>query len=415
MDIKVDLLPHQMRVFQSKSRVTSMSCAVGAGKSYIAALLTIIEMLRNKRVLLIAPTHDMIKDVLILQMREILNDLHIPYKHNKGTQELTLGSGMLFMKTNKSVETIRGLTKINTLIIDECNLIDQRALLYGKARMRGVQDPRIYLFGTGCAKSTFFAKESMKPDTTWIQADIWSNVKYNGREYIENLIKDYEDLPADFKQRELYGAFTDGSEYSLIDKIHLDVPFVDGPTTAGLDIAGTGADWSAIAVFKGNMLVYLDKRKTNEEAQLQAWRTTVNNMHKIDRWVHDASGIGNLFQWKDSTPLNFGAAAGTRFLNQRTRIYFDLKDKLAKGICFLNSEVRARWEKEAVLEIMMTKLAEKNSAKLQLIPKADIKKALGRSPDVADALALASIPFQASYLEQVDLFQYYNNPFRYNN
>jgi len=359
----------------------------------------------------------MIRDVLIAQMKEIMEKYCIPFSHNKNTNIIKVGTGLLFCKSDKNRETINGLTKIDTVIMDECRLLNEKTYIYATSRQRGVQNAKCYLFGTGCSKAHWFAKRSMKQDgdTTWITASIYDNAKHNTQAYIDRTVKEYEGLPEEFVKRELYGLFTDGDEFSLFDTIKTDAIFTPGPKIGGLDIAGTGSDYSVIAIFEGNKLICLEKKRTMIDTELYAWRNQIAELYQCSIWRHDATGIGNLMNWKDSYPINFGAGAGSRFASMRTKIYFDLKDKLQKGICFENNKVRTLFNNEAMAELMCTKMCDKETAKLKLIGKDEIKKIIGRSPDVTDALALASVPVANSIDPNYQrVLAQRNNPFNRN-
>jgi len=413
MDIQIEALPHQKKVFESSAKLTSMSCAIGSGKTYTAALLTILELLQGKRVLLITVTYSMLRDVLIAQIIEILNQHSIPYKYNKSVQKVAIGKGELFTKTNRSLETINGLTRIDTVIMDECRLLDEKAYTYSISRQRGIKNARVYLFGTGCSKNHWFAKKSMNPKACWITADIFSNAKHNGQEYIDNMLEEYADLPEEFKKRELHGLFTDGDDFTLFDTVKTNAEWIPGEIKGGLDIAGTGADYSCIAIFNGNKLICLEKKKTMDYNVLTAWKNQLSQLHDCKIWNHDATGIGNLMAWQDSVPINFGAGAGARFANQRARIYFDLKEKLANGICFDSDKVKNIFNNEVYSELMCVELNKKETAKILLNKKEDIKKIIGRSPDLSDSMALAAIPaISAVNYNNLRRMQEINNPFR---
>jgi len=390
MNIEIELLPHQKKILESQSYITAMSCGIGSGKTYTAALLAIIELLRGKRVLLITATYAMLRDVLIAQMKEIITEKGLPYDHNRLTQTIKIGSGEVFCKTDMNCETINGLTRIDTVIIDECRLIREKAFTYAISRQRGVKEAKVYLFGTGCSKSHWFAREAMKPSSAWITADIYSNVKHNGQEYVDRMVKEYEDLPSEFRKRELYGMFTDGDETSLFQGMRTDAEFIDGPVVGGIDIAGTGDDRSAFAIFRGNKLVCLDALNTNNIEILTRRKNEFAMRYGCHSWRHDSTSIGNLCSWSDSVPINFGASGGKRFSKMRTRLYFDLKEKISGGIC-IGEDAKALFMRQAVPELMATCIeTEKETGKLALIPKDAIKRQLRRSPDCADAIALAA-------------------------
>jgi hypothetical protein len=84
-----------------------------------------------------------------------------------------------------------------------------------------------------------------------------------------------------------------------------------------------------------------------------------------------------------ATTVSFGAAANesTVYLNQRAEMYCNARREMDDmGLIGLTEELKH--------ELNATKYILNNSNKIQLIPKADIKVVLGRSPDLADALAL---------------------------
>jgi len=390
VNVEIELLPHQKKLFESDTYITGMSCAVGAGKSWTVALKIIVDLLQGKRVLIITDTYAQLRDVLINQILGILDEYKIPYNHNKNRQIVNLGKGMMFAKTNKNAETIRGLTKIDTVCIDEAQNIEEKCFNYAMARQRGIPNAKMYLTGTGCSKQHWFAKKCMDPKNTWITADIFSNEKHNKRDYIDRMLDGYKDMPQEFIQRELYGLFTDGSDKSLFDIIKTDALPVFGSIVAGLDIAGTGEDFSCIAVFNGNVLVALRKKKTMDKDILEAWKKEITAEFGVQYWRHDCTGIGNLFRWPDSQGINFGGGGNGRFLNQRARIYFDLRHKLQQGIAFGNDSIRKFFENAVMAELMATELDKRESPKIKLVEKGKIRKSIGKSPDLADALALAS-------------------------
>jgi len=392
MIVKTELLPHQMKVLQSESYLTSMSCGIGAGKSYMAAFMAIYWMLKGRRVLVIMPTFAMIRDTLILQMIEILNNWKIPYTLNKTLCTINIGKGIMFTRSGENIDTINSLTQIGAVIMDECRLIPEMAYTYAISRQRGVKNAKCYLFGTGCSKRAWFARESLLPDTAWIKASCVDNVKYNGQEYVDRVIAKYKGQEDYFIQRELYGDFVDGDEQSLFIDIKTNAsPNVTGKRFGGMDLAiNGGSDYSSAAIFDGNKLIYLGKRKTLGMPAVQQWKNELQIKYACDNWVHDHTGLGNDLELKGSTPILFGMPGVPPYGSKRTELYYALREKLMSGIYIESDDIKKLFAVEVIPELEATKTIDKEGRNILLIPKDEIRRLLGRSPDASDALALAA-------------------------
>ena len=76
-----------------------------------------------------------------------------------------------------------------------------------------------------------------------------------------------------------------------------------------------------------------------------------------------------------------GKAKNPAYANQRAEMYINLKKGIEEyGLKGINDELYR--------ELQATKYILNNNGKIQLIPKDEIKLNIGRSPDIADALAL---------------------------
>lgn len=421
MDIEQKLLPYQYDILQSNARTIAFSGGIGSAKTYTGCLKTIVNLLQEHRSLLITPTHATARDTHFLQMQEILDAWKVKHKVNKTLLEIEIASrkGKLFVKSEENKETINGLTKISFLCVDECRLISERAYTYGLSRMRNLPagvKPQILLIGTGCSKSHWFAKEAMADTTYWIKKNYKDN-PFNGKEYIELLEEKYKNLDENFKRRELYGEFTDNAEGSLFNDINFSAYNGDLKTFAGLDIAiNGGGDYSTVAILKGNKLIYFGKRKTLGMNELIAWKNELTFRFNVHSWAHDHTGLGNDLTVPESIPIFFGAPAAYPYANKRVEIYYALKDLLGGGgMCIENTEFMKLFNEECVPELELTRVLDKDSRNLQLCPKDEIRNALGRSPDLSDALALAAycqkIDGNGIDFAQMRSMQRVNNPF----
>ena len=159
----------------------------------------------------------------------------------------------------------------------------------------------------------------------------------------------------------------------------------------GIDCSGLGTDSNIILVRSETEILEIVDKKVATAAELAS----------IVRGIIFARGRGMLSHIcideaygldlanrleEDGLPVTLipfgGAAENKAYANKRAELFFNLKKGLQEhGMKGLNEEIRR--------ELQATRYKLNNSNKLQIIPKDEIKLAIGRSPDYADALALS--------------------------
>ena len=219
------------------------------------------------------------------------------------------------------------------------------------------------------------------------------------RKSIDNLIAMYGD---DFADQEIYAKILDSTEAGLFKLSHISslksfsTSQVLGEVVFGFDVAGSGADYSAITVKEGNRIIAIEKRRTPDDATLIAFFDDMYNIYQPKRANIDASGLGHFLpsrlrpMYPDCAMcgMNFSEKRKEGFKNLRTQIYFDLRDQINKGLHF-SSEIDARIIGEIEVELYATEYTLDGQTDFKLISKDDIKAKISRSPDVSDSLALA--------------------------
>lgn len=424
MQIDIKLLPFQHQALMAPNRTVCLSCGVASGKTATAALLAIIHMMQGKRVLVIEPTYTQLKDVFFSEVETQLYRYGIVPEGKKvwnlNSKCLKFMSGTIFCRSAEGGKSaIAGLTAIDTVIIDECSEIDDPQIFTeSKNRQRKCKFPdqkKIFCVGTAAAGEHWFKQVSMKPNTLLINACYKDNFFLN-----EEDIQDYDEeygensiWPKAYIEQFVFGKFVDASEASLFTDVIIDAPPKKGVKTAGYDIAYSGkGDNSVITVRDGNIIEAVYAKKTKGDEEIKAFQQQIDLIHKPDYWFYDATGNGLILK---GVPINF-AEAGGMFANMRTKIYFDLKRDLKEGLHLPANIKNQHW---AIIkqELDATSLKlEKETKKPILIPKEDIKKHIGRSPDYADSLALSSIPPANANLDHNKLNQQLRqgNPFNAN-
>jgi hypothetical protein len=399
MRIDVRVLPHQYKALTAKERQVVMSMGIGSGKTALAALIAVISMIQGKRVLVIEPTYDQIKNVFMREVEKQMARYGLMIEGTKiwnlNSKNLRYMSGEILARSAEGGKSaFAGLDGIDTFIVDEASEIsDFQIFTEGVNRQRKTKFPdekKTYIVGTGCCGEHWLKSVSEMPDTLLLNASYHDNyflddsdLRDYDRIYGENTI-----FPKSYIEQFVYGQFVDSNEDSLFQELNIDAPPKRGAKVCGYDVAYSGkGDDSVIACMDGNILEKIYVRKTKGDTEMKEFQSYVDSVFKPDFWFYDSTGNAVVLKGK---PVNFQAKGG-QFANMRTKIYFDLKRRLREGIHIPEAVKNEHW---GIIrqELNATTLNMDKETKLPiLIPKEKIKEKLKRSPDRADALALTSI------------------------
>jgi hypothetical protein len=156
-----------------------------------------------------------------------------------------------------------------------------------------------------------------------------------------------------------------------------------------MDASGVGADSDMYAVIdKFGMVDYIEKveASTQQKAGIVSMLYDKYNIKygNIDCTGGYGNGVYDLSKDKNLpiSGINFAQKAIDldKYPNARTEIYLELAKAIKQGF----------WVNDIVKEEMLAQaLFINNRGQGQLVPKDDVKKILGHSPDLCDAVALA--------------------------
>ncbi|HEX5429870.1 MAG TPA: hypothetical protein VFX17_02190 [Patescibacteria group bacterium] len=165
----------------------------------------------------------------------------------------------------------------------------------------------------------------------------------------------------------------------------------EGLKTLGGDVARYGDDRTALARIYGQVALPIEavnKKDTN-------WTTgrviSLNNTEKFDAIGVDDTGVGGGVTDAledagiDVEPFNFGANPydTDTFENLKAEIYWNLREAIK------NKTLELPDDKELINELCSIKFSYTRKGKIKIESKDDLKKRGLRSPDKADALAIA--------------------------
>lgn len=396
MNIRFKLFPHQKRIIASTEAILYARMGRGSGKSFTASILAVLAMLRGEKVICLGQTASAVAEVLAPEILDKLNKI-IPgqYSYNKSSHKFQYRNGIIYLQSYESIESIRGYTMISLAILDEAALAppDVFTILAFCMRGEGIH-PRIRMLSTPRSDNwlTRYIADNHIPV---IHATTRDN-KLISEEQIEIMKRTCVDENA--WRREFFGEEVDDDNGGTIftsDLFSLDTQCHVGMEVPGycigIDCSGLGTDSNIILVRSETEILEIVDKKVATAAELASIVRGIIFARGRGMLSHicidEAYGLdlGNRLE-EDGLPVTLipfgGAAENKAYANKRAELFFNLKKGLQEhGMKGLNEEIRR--------ELQATRYKLNNSNKLQIIPKDEIKLAIGRSPDYADALALS--------------------------
>tara|TARA_R110000868_G_scaffold376544_1_gene641542 strand:- start:190 stop:1086 length:897 start_codon:yes stop_codon:yes gene_type:complete len=196
-------------------------------------------------------------------------------------------------------------------------------------------------------------------------------------------IWDYEDVLGLFKYDAIQEMFDDSSyQFEPID------------ISFSIDVARLGKDKTCILVFDGlNIIeiIELSKKRLNEQQDIINELKDKYQVKTNKQLIFDTDGVGGGLadQFKGCVEIvnNSKAMNSENYQNLKTQLYYKLAEKVNAGeirIYNASDDIKLRLSQE--LQIIKRKDADQDG-KLKITNKDEVKQAIGRSPDISDALA----------------------------
>ena len=238
----------------------------------------------------------------------------------------------------------------------------------------------------------------LKDYQKFIQA-LPSDNKYLSKEYLENL---ENTLSLDERKRLLLGEWEwtdDGCSLFKYKDIQLmfDLSIMldsDKTMRMSCDIAFT-SDKCIFIVWEGLTVIdIINYDKVNDETVVDKIKTIASKYAvKTSNISYDADGVGKYIkQYLPSAREihnNGKTLMNTGYRNLKAELFFKLSELVEEGKLKIEHK---KYEKDIEEELSVIKhKPRENMTKLELIQKSEMKRLLGRSPDIADALAYGMI------------------------
>jgi len=404
------LLPHQRKVFESNAEDIIFFAGRGAGKTFLASRYISKYLVEGKNVIVAAQTFRILKKVLFREILNCLTKWGIRFKVNQTDMTITTefkSEAHCFTYSEGSIDSVRGLTGISLVVIDEAALMDREFYEVCMACCRGVDNwgrpvgaPHSLLISTPKAHSYLNQriKEALPGEVELITATTMDNTTLDKR-FIERLVKDYGNTS--FLKQEIYAELIDDSSpdqlisWMDIEDMCKRTGHEYGDRILGIDLARYGDDNNSCWYRHGTLL----RRdwKINSISSIDMYNKIAGqykpwdlDMINLDGTGGFSSGVADLLRHGGYpvTEVNFGQRLpeGSKYLNRRALMYAVLEAASRSNLALTGviEDLDKVKEELAAQKIIL----RETDNKIALLSKDIIKKALGRSPDDSDGIAL---------------------------
>lgn len=396
--------------------------SVASGKSYLLASLLVMKALVHPgvRIGLARNSITNLKKTTVISIMEVMTDWgllpgeHYNYNSHAGLIKFTNGSEIIlieltFLPSDPQFTRLGGQL-LTFGVIDEATEIDEKAKAIYQSRIGRWKNDELgvkpfLLMTCNPSKSSFIYREYYKPFKQgtlknyqkFIQALPEDN-PYLPAEYIPNLTKTLSIVE---RRRLLQGEWElEDSETSLFKSADVALMYdhtviLDEDTTMRIsaDIAFT-SDKCIIIVWQGltiKKIISLEKGINVTEAikeLAEEYKVKPSNI------CWDADGVGKYV--KQYFPSGYEIHNNARpiqnegYINLKTELYFKLSELVEAGKIKIEDHSFSK-EIEEELSVIKHKPKESMSNKIELVSKGQMKRELGHSPDISDALAYGMI------------------------
>lgn len=401
MDVKIKLSRWQKRFvideFDSPLRIAVTG--IGSGKSRALAVWIVLQCLKKPglRGIVLAQIYKTLTRVLVREIQVVASIMGVQYDYNKSSMEMTFPNGStLFFYSGENAAGVLGLSEIDMLAMDEAAYLAREVYDFSRDRMRGGKyRPMVRLISSPVNDQleNWFRDLCQRYPDCVVNAATYDN-PFVSAEFIQEL-KDRYIEGSTLYQQQVQGLFLDTDISSQLIK-RADFVNVKNPPTKiaywlGADWSGgVGCDFDVVCVVDDMGVVDLiEDNGLNTQQKVAAVKLMWDKHQPKSAYGDATGGFGqgamDLCREKNMilSPANFSAKPFNEELypNLRTEAYAELARDIRNGF-YIPEDVRA--------ELLAQQVTIDNRGRIALVPKELVKKQLGRSPDRADAIALAN-------------------------
>jgi hypothetical protein len=412
--------------------------SLASGKTYLIASLLVMKCLQHPGIRIgLAREHlTILKKTTLTSIFEVISDWKLTkdhYNYNSSSGEIKFFNNSVIVLIELAYNPSDPLyTRLGGLLltfgcIDEGGETDQKGKEIFQSRLGRWRNDKLGVKA--------FLLITCNPSKNWIYRDFYQCAKDGNlpghRQFIQALPEDNPYLPIGYienlsktltlneRRRLLLGEWEVGDEEESLFKSN-DINYLfdrsisldeDMTMRMSCDIAFT-SDKCIFVIWKGLTVVKIVEKNKSED------KTTVDTIKDLARtWgiradniSFDADGVGKYIReyLPSAKEIHNGGKAikNDGYINLKTELYFKLSEIVGAGTMKIED---ISYRNEIIEELSVIKHKSRHSMnKLELISKSDMKKVLGHSPDIADALAYGMIFLLKNSIMSSDDFVFIN-------
>lgn len=372
---------------------------VGCGKTCSLAIWIVHQCIDKPGIkgLIVAQSFGALESVLVPEIVAFCSYIKLtPIVKERGKQIIFPNGSKLYGFSAENPNAVLGMSEVALLAIDEAAYCNEEIYNFCCDRMRGSEyKPMVRLISSPSVLGrveNWFSKLCKKYPAKVVHATALDVVDLIGPEFLERLKDRYGEGTNLYRQQALGEIFDTDVASQIIFRSEFPTVKRDGSGDTywlGYDAAGLGSDNNEIVLVDRHGM--FDYRELNQADTFQIVNVISSYCasHKVKGSFADGTGgyskgAVDLAKSKgiEMTSVNFAQKAFDPILypNARTEMYLELAKAVKNGF----------WVNDIVKEEMLAQAVSLNNRGMQqLVPKEDVKKILGHSPDLCDAVALA--------------------------
>ena len=406
--LDVGLLPHQLEFMErDQEKRLALVTGVGCGKTMVAAMWLLQQAADYQNSIVSAQNYSALHKVVFAEIQRQARRFGMDFEYNKQDKSITFPNGaVIWGASSEAPDSVLGLTNISNYLADEASYSCEQLRNNCEERCRG-QDLKGRIIH---ARYRYATTPSSLPTSLWFRDMIKRNpgmvihaTTYDnylvGDDFVRDQIEKYGGPDSPYVRQQIFGEFLEGLASNLAVNVNdfMDTRPAhrpDDPVWVGADIAAGGRDSSVFCVLDEYGLVEWLEFFHAETQKLVSTMLELSRKYRVEGALVDTTGgFGNgLVDYSKRTVgtagVNFSEKADDdNMFNVRTQMYMDLGKSAKESHFYLpdvGDSMRCR------NQLSYTTYILNGRGQVQLIPKDEIKKVTGSSPDHADALVLAN-------------------------
>ena len=406
-----------LEAIRNHDRTAVRSCNA-SGKTYTAALATIWWLMchREATVITTAPTNRQVKQLLWKQIREIhaQNSQLIGGKTTAASLEID-SRRTAFGYSTDTQERFQGFHRPNCMfIVDEASGVPEDIFAAIEGSMTSY-NPKMLMIGNPTKSSGYFFNAFHRSRDEWNQVHISAfdtpNMQITDPEqtiqglltpqWVESMRRNYGEESPEYNIRVL-GNFPDQDRNTLIplqtieDAVAKPAMHADEKEyiVMGVDVARYGTDRTVAIIRKGPNVIHIAALPKSDTMKTTGAIIDIAREYEVHDINIDEAGLGaavfdRIMEVSRRQFAIFGINASRKPRNRnmhanfRAQMYDELKDRFMRG------DISIPDDPELIRELAMIRYEFNSAGQMQVADKTDIRNPWSKSPDKADALAIA--------------------------